>query len=144
MDKTKIQFKALRECVGLSQSELARLMSANTKTIRRWEGTTYPEYRPSEDAWQLLLDMYQTQQQAIKTTTEIIQEQIENAGGKKPKSITLRYWRNQEDYDKFGREKGSYLVINANSRAAANYIIASGLCDTVQFTEGEETPRSVT
>ena len=135
--KTKIQFKALRECVGLSQSELARLMSANTKTIRRWEGTTYPEYRPSEDAWQLLFGMYKTQQKAIKTTTEIIKEHI-NIAGKNPKSITLCYWRNQEDYDQFGRDKGSYLAANANSRAVANYVIASGLCDTVQFIEGAE------
>ncbi len=136
MQETKIQFKALRECVGLSQAEVARLMYVNVKSVKRWESAKYLNYHAPDEAWDLLISTFEVQRDAVKSAVEIIEEQIEEAGGKKPSCIDLRYWRKQEDYDENGCDEGSYLLANANSRAVANYVLASGLCENVQFHEG--------
>lgn len=134
MKETKIQFKALRECVGLSQSDLARLMDVNVRSVRRWESASYDSYHAPAPAWELLQNLLQRQKEAALSAAEVIEEQKQNFG-KSPKVVNISYWRNQEDYDKCGRDKGSYLIANTNSRAAAQYVVINNLCDEVQFLE---------
>lgn len=139
MIKTKIQFKALRECVGLSQADVASMLGVNVKSVKRWEGATYPEYHAPEEAWSLLEDMSAAQQAAIKTVADIVAEQTEIAG-RPPATVTLTYWRSQRDYDQYGRDCGAYAIANANSRAVARFLAVNKLCGHVQFVEGTEAP----
>ena len=142
MTRTKIQFKALRECVGLTQQDVASILGVNAKSVKRWEGSTYPAYHAPEEAWELLEDMFAAQQSAIKTAADIVAEQTEVAG-RPPATVTLKYWRSQSDYAQYGRDCGAYGVANANSRAVARFLAVNKLCGHVQFVEGAEEAPSV-
>ena len=111
MKKTKIQFRALRECVGLSLAELAERLNVNVRSVKRWESPTYQDYKPPQDAWELLERLQAKQLATVKQA-------------KKKKTLEIEYSRDH-----------AHAVQNATARALAVHSLASSKCAEVQFVE---------
>lgn len=109
MQYTKIQFRALRECVGLSLAEIAERLHVNIRSVKRWESLKYQDYKPPADAWELLESLQNEQIKAVKNA----------------KVESLEYSR-----------KGG-AVENATARAKSVYLLATNKCNEVQFIEGD-------
>lgn len=117
MRRTKAHFKALRERVGLSQSDIAIALGVNIKTVKRWEQPQFPYSAPS-DAWNYLDSVLAIQEQQVQYSLDAIAEQVEEFG-REPKTVTITYYRDQAMYDEYGRDSGPYGWANAIARATA-------------------------
>jgi len=113
----KAGFRALRETVGLSQTDIAKHFGVQTRSVRRWESTKTP-WEPPEDVWEWLEDISELQAELVTTA-------LSTAEGKE--AVQLTYWRDQAQYDALGREPGSYTVANANTRLVAWMLSSLGV-----------------
>lgn len=112
MERTKADFKALRETVGISQQALADALGVDKRSVQRWEAYGN-SWRPPADAWDVLDAARVRQQWTVKNALEIAND---------PKNlhmpVNLTYWRSQEDYERAGHG-GDYQAANANARMIA-------------------------
>lgn len=115
--RTKADFKALRELLGMSQQLLADLLNVRVLSVKRWENPGY-DWEAPEEAWKIL-DEYRAKQ------IEIIESAIDKAheleeitgGGQSPTTIHLTYWHNEEEYEDAHPGEGRFWqMANANSR----------------------------
>lgn len=111
MQQTKIQFRALRECVGLSLTEMAERMCVNVRSVKRWESEKYQDYKPPQEAWDLLQKLQVEQLATIAKT-------------KQTKILELEYSRDHKE-----------AVQNATARAIAIHSLTNNKCEEVQFVE---------
>lgn len=109
MQQTKIQFRALRECVGLSLTDMAERLQVNVRSVKRWESLKYPDYKPPKDAWKLLETLHNKQIAVVKAS--------------EPREL------------EYARKSGA--VNNATARAQAIHWLATGECSEVQFVESD-------
>lgn len=116
--RTKADFAALRETVGLTQSNLADDLGVQARSVRRWEQPGQEGYEPPADAWDMLDFYADLQRQMVDHARETVMRTGEEAGHQ-PDRVVLTYWRSQEQYDELGRDDGWYGVANANARAVA-------------------------
>lgn len=116
--RTKADFAALRETVGLTQSNLADDLGVQARSVRRWEQPGQEGYEPPADAWDMLDFYADLQRQMVDHARETVMRTGEEAGHQ-PDRVVLTYWRSQEQYDELGRDEGWYGVANANARAVA-------------------------
>lgn len=116
--RTKADFAALRETVGLTQANLADDLGVNPRSVKRWEQPGMEGYEPPADAWDVLDSYAETQRQMVEHCRETAMQAREQTG-RMPDAVTLTYWRSQEQYDELGRDRGWYGVANANARAVA-------------------------
>ena len=63
--RNKQEFKALREQVGMSQTDLALALGVSERSVKRWESVKYKEYNALQDAWDILDDALQLQRQVV-------------------------------------------------------------------------------
>lgn len=117
-ERTKADFAALRESVGLTQANLADDLGVQARSVRRWEQPGQEGYEPPADAWDMLDSYADLQRQVVDHARETVMRTGEEAGHQ-PDQVVLTYWRSQEQYDELGRDEGWYGVANANARAAA-------------------------
>lgn len=117
-DRTKADFAAMRETVGLTQANLADDMGVRARSVRRWEQPGMDVYEPPAEAWEVLDGYAETQRQMVDHAREVVTRAQEEAGHM-PDVVALTYWRSQEQYDEMGRDEGWYGVANANARAVA-------------------------
>ena len=119
MKHTKKNFKAMRELLGMSQQLLADLMQVDVRSVRRWESPKMEDYRPPEDAWDILERFHEKQNWIIDTTLSNLDEVEEQMEGK-PRTVNLSYWASAEEYEAAHPGEGKYWqMANANSRAVA-------------------------
>ena len=141
--RTKADFAALRESVGLTQANLADDLGVQARSVRRWEQPGQEGYEPPADAWDMLDSYADLQRQMVDHARETVMRTGEGAGHQ-PDEVVLTYYRSQEQYDELGRDEGWYGVANANARAVAAELARYGL--SVRFSypgEGAiETPGS--
>ena len=124
--RTKADFAALRETVGLTQANLADDLGVQVRSVRRWEQPGQEGYEPPADAW-AALDFYANlQRQMVDHARETVMWTGEEAG-RQPDEVVLTYYRSQEQYDELGRDEGWYGVANANARAVAAELVRHGL-----------------
>ena len=80
-------FRELREMVGISQTELAKMVDVDPRTVRRWEseGFTAPP-----DAWELLES---SRAEQLKVCSFAVRKvlSIECERGGKPHEVTIPY-----------------------------------------------------
>lgn len=142
-ERTKADFAALRETVGLTQANLADDLGVQARSVRRWEQPDQEGYEPPADAWDMLDSYADLQRQMVDHARETVMRTGEGAGHQ-PDEVVLTYYRSQEQYDELGRDEGWYGVANANARAVAAELARYGL--SVRFAypgEGAiETPGS--
>ena len=117
-ERTKADFAALRETVGLTQANLADDLGVQARSVRRWEQPGQEGYEPPADAWDMLDFYADLQRQMVDHARETVMRTGEEAGHQ-PDRVVLTYWRSQEQYDELGRDEGWYGVANANARAVA-------------------------
>ena len=135
---TKADFRAMRELVGYSQQALASALGVTQRPIRRWEDETCDSHAPAE-AFELLQLALSVQSQMVDYALEIAKTQSKELG-KIPKVIHLTYYRDQDSYDRFGRDNGYYGIANANSRAAAAELKRHGYEVEFRYPSEEVTP----
>lgn len=130
MERTKAEFRALRETVGFSQHALAAELGVSPLSVKRWERPDIDGYNPPADAWNLLDSYLATHDQMVAEIFAEVRRQVK-AIGHKPDCIPITYYRDQAQFDALGRDEGYYGVANANARALAGKLRRAGY--TVEF-----------
>lgn len=127
MEKSKAEFRALSELVGINQQDIARIMGVEDRSVRRWISPSYPTYHAPQDAWDILEDALRLQQSGVESALEVVEEWRERAG-KEPREVTLIYWQSDGDYREHHSpaDGGSWRQANANSRATYAALTALG------------------
>lgn len=111
MGRSKADFKARREALGLTQQDVADAADVTLTTAKRWERPGAPE--PPEDVWAWIEDCERLQAEVVDAAASVA-----IARGRGPEQIT--YYRTQEQYDALGGSPGPYGVANANARLVAH------------------------
>ena len=113
--RSKADFKALRERVGLLQIDIAKKLGVNIRSVKRWEDPSFPNRAP-EDAWAILDEAMSMQRQQVSYACAVVAQQVESFG-MEPVTVPITYYRDQRMYDEFGRDPGPFGQANANARA---------------------------
>lgn len=130
MERTKAEFRALRETVGFSQHALAAELGVSPLSVKRWERPDIDGYNPPADAWELLDSYLAAHDRMVAEVFAEVRRQVK-AIGRKPDCIPITYYRDQAQFDSLGRDDGYYGVANANARALAGKLRRAGY--TVEF-----------
>lgn len=128
---TKATFRALREEVGLSQADLAYILKVHINSVKRWENLDFSQ-EPPEFAFQVLNKALEKREFLIDATLDNDELDFEHA-----KKVTLTYFRDQDEYDKHGRDAGNFKLANANTRAIARELQLAG-CENIEFCYPQE------
>ena len=112
--RSKADFMALRERVGLKQTDVASLLDVNLSTVKRWEKIGYME--PPADAWGLLDGYMALQCEAVSVALAQVAQIVEDQGAE-PREVVMTYFRTQKEYDEHGRDEGLFGPVNAKTRA---------------------------
>lgn len=131
----KAEFKARREMLGLSQADLAKMLGIDTMNVKRWERPGQAE--PREFAFDLLDELESMQWTAVGEALSVVDE-MQDETGSVPNMVQLTYYREQAQYDLFGRDEGLYNVANANARAVATILRERGINAKWAFPDDEE------
>ncbi|TCD53863.1 XRE family transcriptional regulator [Alloscardovia theropitheci] len=115
---SKADFRALRDKLGLSCRDVADALGLSERTVKNWEKQSHPK-NPPDDVWQWLKNQEITYYKAIEESVNLVKEAVQAADGVAPRVITLTYYRGQDDYNRYGRDPGSYHVVNTRTRAVA-------------------------
>lgn len=119
--RSKAEFRALRESVGMSQADVAKKLGVTVRSVRRWE-TPEPGYRGApDDAWAMLDD-------ALAKQDAVVAGALDMAEAMPHGSVQLTYYRDQTQFDLFGREPGEpYGQANASARMTADALRCQGV-----------------
>ncbi|WP_018142391.1 helix-turn-helix domain-containing protein [Alloscardovia criceti] len=135
--RSKADFKALRELVGLTQFELAEALHLEVRQIKRYE---HPKgYQPTTKAWHFLDKLLVEQDKIVKRSISIVKE-VEELHGKQS-VIKIPYYRNQAEYEEHnGQGWGFYSAENATARATANALRLMGYEVSFRYVGPKNTP----
>lgn len=128
--RTHAGFRALRESIGLSQSDVADVAGVQERTVRRWEAPGNA-IAPA-DAWHDLERMRETFRAGVSAALSQVAE-ITDEAGRPPRTVALSYYRSQSEYDELGRDDGPYGFRNAMTREVARRLEHDGLRVVVKF-----------
>ena len=124
MQKTKANFKALRETVGMSQQYLADILGVNVRSIKRWENPKATDYGVApQDAWDVLEDARKAQKTIVEMGVKQV-KQLEKRMSEESDAdlneVGLTYWFSENEYEKAHPGQGrEWQMANANSRMVA-------------------------
>lgn len=135
MENTKAQFKAIRERTGLSQEDIANALGNAVRTVKRWEDPNYQQ--PPADAWEYLGEALKQHIDAVNKSVDMV-KQIGKKMGNLPGHVDLLYYRTQQEYDLYGRDTGSYTIVNARSREIAVRLELLGVETRFHYPEEDE------
>ena len=135
MTLSKAQFREIRERCGISQKMLADRFSNAVMTVKRWEKPGEAEPPADVQAW--LESMLTQHVEAVEAALDAVDEMTETQGHA-PNHVDLLYYRSQAHYDRFGRDKGDYAIVNARSREIAAILEAQGIEARFRYPEDDE------
>lgn len=135
MTMSKAQFRATRERCGISQQMMADHFGNKVLTVKRWEKPG--EAEPPEDAQAYLRHMLDLHVQAVEAALDAVDE-MEELNGNPPSHVDLLYYRSQAHYDRYGRDKGDFAVVNARAREIAALMETQGIEARFVFPEDNE------
>lgn len=115
------ELRALRETVGASQADVAKALSVSTKAVKYWERG---DYRIPQDAWDVLDEWAYAMDEAVEAC---VSSALEAVGGIEGVTVTLSYYRDQAQYDRFGRDAGEFGRVNAIARETARELARRGI-----------------
>lgn len=126
--RSKQELKALREQVGMSQTDLALALDVSERSVKRWESIKYPNYNAPQDAWNILDDALKLQRQVISAALGQIDEAAQEIGGY-PESVKLVYWSTQAEYDEYHcvDDDGDWRQANATARIVSYALHERGI-----------------
>lgn len=126
--KTKADFKAMREGLGMSQALLADLMGVHVKSVKRWEQPNETAYHNApQDAWDILRE-YQARQREIVdfAIAKAVELDATMPDGAVP-TVSLTYWFSEDEYEQAHPGEGRFWqMANANSRLTAYLLRGRG------------------
>lgn len=126
MERTKAEFRAVREMVGMSQQELADALEVKKLSVKRWERPDIDGYEPPQDAWEVLDDARAMQRQVVDYAVGKAGSISTDMGGE-PQAVQLPYWRTQDAYDAaHPDDAGPVGCANANVRLVADRLESFG------------------
>lgn len=135
MTMSKAQFRATRERCGISQQMMADHFGNKVLTVKRWEKPG--EAEPPEDAQAYLRHMLDLHVQAVEAALDAVDE-MEKLNGNPPSHVDLLYYRSQVHYDRYGRDKGDFAVVNARAREIAALLETQGIEARFKYPEDDE------
>ena len=120
MERTKEQFRAIRERVGITQAELSRIMGVSQRSVRYWENPL-AQRTPPDEAWRILDDALCQQRRGIALALQRVEKIIYEMGDE-PDAIELPYWLSEGDYAQWSTDAklgviGDWRMANANNLA---------------------------
>lgn len=133
------QFRATREMLGLSQQDVADAVEVDRRSVKRWESGEYPV--PDDVAEWLMEGKASADYTVRNVVKDILSSEFP------PATVSLTYYRTQEEYDEHGRDDGPFGISNANARRVADALEAEGIaCKFCYPGESEEveTAKAVT
>ena len=136
MTLSKAQFREIRERCGISQQMLADRFGNAVLTVKRWEKPGEAEPPADVQAW--LESMLTQHVEAVEAALDAVEEMTETQGHA-PSHVDLLYYRSQEHYDRYGRDKGDCAIVNARSREIAAILEAQGIEARFRYPEDDET-----
>ena len=114
-DRSKAEFRALREMVGLTHQGMADRLGVKILSVKRWESPKYPQIAPLE-AWELLDTLSFAQAQKVA-------DAIAKAG--ETGRAVVPYWSAAATYDASEPEaEETWTEANATSRRIASALFA--------------------
>lgn len=135
MTMSKAQFRATRERCGIGQQMMADHFGNKVLTVKRWEKPG--EAEPPEDAQAYLLHKLDLHVQAVEAALDAVEE-MEELNGNPPSHVDLLYYRSQAHYDRYGRDRGDFTVVNARAREIAALLETQGIEARFVFPEDNE------
>ena len=136
MTLSKAQFRAMRERCGISQQMLANQAGVKVMSVKRWEKPG--EAMPPQDVQDWLEDMLAAHVRAVRTVLDVVDSIIDRQEHE-PTHVSLSYYRSQAHYDRYGRDKANFSVVNARSREAAAILENRGVAVRYRY-PGDDTP----
>lgn len=126
--RNKQEFKALREQVGMSQTDLALALDVSERSVKRWESIKYKEYNAPQDAWDILDDALRLQRQVVSAALGQVEEVAQEVGSY-PASVKLVYWSSQAEYDEHHcvDDDGDWRQANATARIVSYALHERGI-----------------
>lgn len=95
------------------------------------------EAEPPADVQAWLESMLTQHVEAVEAALDAVNG-IEEVQGSPPDHVDLLYYRSQEHYDRYGRDKGDYAIVNARSREIAAILEAQGIEARFRYPEDDE------
>ena len=135
MEHSKAQFNAIRKRVGLSQEDIANALGNAVRTVKRWESPNYQQ--PPADAWEYLENALKQHIEAVNKSVEMV-KQIGEKVGSLPDHVDFLYYKTQRQYDLYGRDPGSYMIVNARTREIAVRLEQLGVEARFHYPEEDE------
>lgn len=141
MARSKAEFRAIREMIGLTQAALASELGVEVRSVKRWESPEAPQ-TPPEDAWGVLDAAKAHQDEIIAFALEKVAE-LEDKMGEPARKVSIPYWASAEDYrahstDAAAGVGGDWRMANANGRRLAAALMATGRL--VEWQDGSANP----
>lgn len=98
--RSKADFQALRDLVGLNQVDVADALGVSPITVRKWEDPK-AFAMPKQAAWHFLEDVLDFIEHKSADLAGHAYKAAQRArdAGKEPEPVLLVYWRTREDWD---------------------------------------------
>ena len=120
--RTKADFRATRETIGLTQGDVAKALGVALRTVKRWEHPDWQE--PPEDAWAWLMDMHDRHDALVDAMVDRALAAAVRGG---LDVVAITYYRDQSQHDVHGREPGPYGFANSVAREVALDLNGEGI-----------------
>lgn len=120
MERTKAEFRATRETLGITQTQFADYMGVKVLSVKRWESSKYPQQAP-DAAWEILDDLLAMQDDAVRVALDQVRRMHDEAGIP-PAAVALPYWQSQSDYVEHHYDPdddATWTEVNATNRRLA-------------------------
>lgn len=134
IERTKAGFRALRDLCGVTQDELAQVLSCDLKTVQRLESPRREDMQPREEDWRALEQLRRTQVAQLDYAMQTVERAIDS--GTRP-HVDIPYFRTQAAYDSEGRDAGSFRLANRVAGEVAEALDEMGV-EVTLFYAGEE------
>lgn len=135
--RSKADFRAMRELLGLTQAAVATALHVTTQSVITWENPKY-FYGPTRDSWLWIEPLYWDTVNKAQDAVELAQQAKKAAedDGRELQPIWLTYWRRQEDYITAHRH-GNWRIANAVTRLTAQQLRLLNIPCTIMYAEVE-------
>lgn len=119
-ERTKAEFRATREMLGITQQRLADELGVRTMSVKRWESPKHRQNAP-DAAWAYLDELMERQDEAVASALETVRNMEAANGVKPPMEVAIPYWSSQSDYEEnhYVEDGGRWTEVNATSRRVA-------------------------
>lgn len=125
MDRTKANFTAIREFIGLSQQELGEAVGASSQAVKRWQRLDWPD--PPDDVWEYLELMVDT---FVSMKNQIV------LSCQDKRCVRLLYFRTREEFEHLAVSQYPVGFVNAVVRDSWRALAGFGV--SVEFEYPEE------